>query len=96
MLIVSYCWTKDAERLGALIHPDGTVEPELIDAIFRDLAAVHGVEVDYIKQFYSGEYFAWDWLGDPMAMGLSSFQVTNLIPLDGYFRRIRVIWPRCV
>ena len=73
-LIVSYCWTQDAERLGALMNGDGTGKPELIDLAFRDLAAVHGVTVEWLQQFYTpGEYFAWDWLHDPLTMGSSFF-----------------------
>jgi len=71
---VSYCWTQDAERLGALIHSDGTAEPELIDLVFRNLAAVHGVHVQDIKNYYTpGDYFAWDWLHDPLTMGAFAF-----------------------
>jgi len=74
VLIASYCWTQDAERLGAFIHPDGTAEPELIDLMFRGLAAVHGVEVKDIKKYYrEGDYFAWDWLRDPLTMGGNAF-----------------------
>jgi len=73
-LIVSYCWTQDAERLGALINRDGTGKPELIDLVFRDLAAVHGVTVEWLQQFYTpGDYFAWDWSRDPLTMGSSFF-----------------------
>ena len=69
-LIVSYCWTQDAERLGALMNGDGTARPELIEMVFRDLAAVHGVTVEWLKQFYTeGDYFAWDWTHDPLTMG---------------------------
>ncbi|KAF9649823.1 hypothetical protein BDM02DRAFT_3094095 [Thelephora ganbajun] len=74
VLIVSYCWAQDAERLGALINVDGTARPELIDMVFRDLAAVHGVTVEWLQQFYNpGDYFAWDWLHDPLTMGASAF-----------------------
>ena len=96
MLIASYCWTQDAERLGALIHSDGTAEPELLDLVFRDLATVHGVEVGYIKQYYQGEYFAWDWLHNPTTMGLFFFLITNSIRFNCHFRRIRVVWPQRV
>jgi hypothetical protein len=66
VLIVSYCWAQDAERLGALINDDGTVKPGLMDTVFSDLAAVHGVTVDWLKAFYTeGKCFAWDWLRDP-------------------------------
>jgi len=72
VLIVSYCWTQDAERLGALIHGDGTADQQLIDVVFRDLAAVHDVAVDSLYTFYTaGDYFAWDWLHDPLTMGSS-------------------------
>ena len=96
MLIASYCWTQDAERIGALIHSDGTAEPELMDLVFRDLAAVHGVQVCDITKYYQGEYFAWDWLHNPMTMGLFFFQATNSIHFNGYFRRLRILWPQRV
>jgi len=74
VLIVSYCWTQDAERMGALINSDGTAQPELIELVFRDLAAVHGVTVEWLQQFYTnGNCFAWDWLHDPLTMGPSLF-----------------------
>ena len=68
-MIVSYTWTQDAERMGAFIHQDGTAKPELLDLIFRDLADLHGVTVDWLKQFWQGEYYAWDWLHNPLTMG---------------------------
>ena len=69
VLIVSYCWTQDAERMGALINADGTVKPELVDLIFRNLATVHNINVEDIRKFDTGEYFAWDWLHNPLTMG---------------------------
>ena len=73
VLIVSFCWTQDAERMSAFINRDGTVKPELINVIFRNLAAVHGVTVEWLRKFDTGEYFAWDWLRDPLAMGSSFY-----------------------
>ncbi|KAF9783369.1 amine oxidase [Thelephora terrestris] len=74
VLIVSYTWAQDAERMGTLINGDGTARPEFIELIFRDLAAVHGVTVEWLKSFYTdGDYFAWDWLRDPLTMGASAF-----------------------
>ena len=90
-LIVSYGWTQDAERLGALINRDGTGKPGLIDLVFRDLAAVHGVTVDWLQKFYTaGNYFAWDWLRDPLAIGSSFFVplpagVLTLMVISGGF-----------
>ena len=96
-LIVSYCWTQDAERMGALINGDGTGKPELIDLVFRDLAAVHGVTVEWLKQFYKdGDYFAWDWLHDPLTMGSSFLPEAFLTLLNGSLRWIRVLWSCCV
>jgi hypothetical protein len=92
-LIVSYCLTQDAERMGALMNRDGTGRPELIDLIFRDLAAVHGVTVDWLKQYYTdGDYFAWDWSRDPLTMGSSFLSVAAVALLNARFRWIRVLW----
>ena len=97
VLIASYCRTQDAERLGALIHPDGTAEPELINLIFRGLAAVHSVEVKDIKRYYrEGDYFAWDWIHDPLAMGGCSLPITAFAPLNGHDRRECILWSRCI
>ena len=88
-LIVSYCWTQDAKRLGALINGDGTGKSELIDLVLRDVAAVHGVTVDWLKQFYEpGDYFAWDWLHDPLTMGSPFLSVAFLflMVVSGAFR----------
>lgn len=71
---MSYCWTQDAERLGSLMKGDGTASQVLIDMVFRDLAAVHGVTVQWLRQFYTdGDYFAWDWNHDPLTMGSRFF-----------------------
>jgi hypothetical protein len=96
-LIVSYAWTQDAERIGALVNRDGTGQPELIDLVLRDLAAVHGVTVEWLQQYYTpGDYFAWDWARDPLTMG--SFVVCQwlLTLLNGCLRRICLLWSRCV
>ena len=82
--------------MGALINKDGTAKPGLIDLVFRDLAAVHGVTVDWLKQYYTGEYFAWDWSRDLLTMGLPFLPVAILTLLNGRFRWIRVLWSRFV
>ena len=95
-LIVSYAWTQDAERLGALINGDGTAKPELIKVVFRDLATVHGVTVEWLEQFYTpGDYFAWDWNHDPLTMGSQISLITLTTPLKyECFRCICVLWTR--
>ena len=73
VLIVSYCWTQDAERMGALINHNRTDQSRLIKMVLRDLAAVHGVTVDWLNQYYTDSddnYYAWNWLQDPLTMGL--------------------------
>jgi hypothetical protein len=67
----SYCWTQDAERLGALIGQDGQAAPKLIQMVIRDLAAVHGIDQSAIPPFDSvKDVFAWDWTHDPNTMGM--------------------------
>ena len=69
VLIVSFAWTQDADRLGALMNGHGTMKQELIDVVFRDLAAVHGVTVQWLLDRYTGTHFAWDWQRDSLTMG---------------------------
>lgn len=88
---MSYTRTEDAQRIGGLIHPDGTAEQELIDVIFRDLAAIHGLEIDDIKQYYTeGDYFAWDWTHDRLTMGLYLL-LTTMTLLNCCNRWIRIL-----
>jgi len=73
-LIVSYCWTQDAERLGALIGPNGQADPRLIQMAIRDLAAVHNIEQSAIPAFDTiNDVFAWDWTHNPNTMGAYAF-----------------------
>lgn len=70
--MVSFVRLQDYERLAAFINSDGTAKPGLLEVIFRDLAAVHGVDVDHIKNYYEDNeenFFAWDWTQDPSAVG---------------------------
>lgn len=92
VLIVSYCWTQDAERLGALMKGDGTARDELLDVVFRDLAAVHGMtDVNSIKQYFEA-YHAWDWLHDPLTMGSCFFADRYSGFSNGFFRCICILW----
>jgi len=66
----SYCWTQDAERLGALIGENGQASPKLIQMVIRDLAAVHGISPSDIPDFdHNKDVFAWDWTHYPNTMG---------------------------
>jgi len=85
VLIASFCGVQDADRLGTFVNRDGTAEPELIDYVFRDLAAVHGVTVEWLKRFYTdGDYFAWDWSRHPLSMGLFFFPMIVPIPTQTF------------
>ncbi|KZS88538.1 FAD/NAD(P)-binding domain-containing protein [Sistotremastrum niveocremeum HHB9708] len=71
VLIASYCWTADAERLGALIK-DGKADPLLVELVIRDLAALHNVADTYIWNRFVNDgtnIFAWDWLHNPYTCG---------------------------
>ena len=71
-LIVSYCWTQDAERLGALIDKDGKALPSLIDRVVIDLAEVHGVTRESIEGLFDRDkdVHAWDWYHYPETSGI--------------------------
>ncbi|KIJ70595.1 hypothetical protein HYDPIDRAFT_164579 [Hydnomerulius pinastri MD-312] len=72
VLIASYCWTNDAERMGALINSGS--EERLKDIVLRNLAEVHGPEITYafLKDQYR-DMHAWDWNHDPLTIGAFAF-----------------------
>jgi monoamine oxidase len=71
VLIASYCWTDDAERLGALINTgEKRFENQLKSIVLKDLADVHGVGLDMITDEFE-ELYAWDWNHNPLTMGMS-------------------------
>ena len=73
VLIASYCWTNDAERLGSLINT-GKIEydEQLKDLVLRNLAEVHGPGMPYDDlDFEYEEMFAWDWNHTPLTGGES-------------------------
>jgi monoamine oxidase len=66
VLIASYCWTNDAERLGNII--DNNVDGILLDLMLRNLATVHQADVDELKKQYVN-HFAWNWNHDAWTGG---------------------------
>jgi monoamine oxidase len=56
--IVSYCRKNDAEKLGNLIGAG--VDKLLNKLVFENLAAVHGVDVQFIEDRYVRTY-PWNW-----------------------------------
>ncbi|KAG1733554.1 hypothetical protein EDB19DRAFT_1855077 [Suillus lakei] len=73
VLIASYSWTNDAERLGALINTGKTeYEEQLKELVLRNLADVHGADyIDLLNQYV--DMHAWDWSDDPLTMGAFAF-----------------------
>lgn len=72
VLMVSYCWTEDANRLSSLLG-DASKE-ELKDIVLRDLTAVHGFYptegYEFLKSQWE-DHFAWSWSDQPDFMGMS-------------------------
>ncbi|KAG0694126.1 hypothetical protein DFH29DRAFT_859812 [Suillus ampliporus] len=73
VLIASYCWTNDAERLGSLINT-GKEEynEQLKELVLRNLAEVHNVPYDFLFG-QCLDVFAWDWNHNPLTMGAFAF-----------------------
>ncbi|KAG2153891.1 hypothetical protein DEU56DRAFT_868461 [Suillus clintonianus] len=73
VLIASYCWTNDAERLGSLINTGKTeYNEQLKELVLRNLAEVHGVHYDKMSDQYV-DMHAWDWNHNPLTMGAFAF-----------------------
>ncbi|KAG1742403.1 uncharacterized protein EDB91DRAFT_311129 [Suillus paluster] len=72
-MIVSYCWTNDAERLGALINTGKSeYNEQLKELALRNLAEVHGLPFSFLSDQFV-DMFAWDWNHDPLTMGANAF-----------------------
>jgi hypothetical protein len=68
VLIVSYCWTQDAERLGAFIDNDtGALKGRGLEIVLNMLKQVHGIDKN--EDLGAVDAFAYDWLRDPLTMG---------------------------
>jgi monoamine oxidase len=62
VMIASYNWCQDASRFGSLIKGhDSLEEKQLIDIILRDIAVLHGVEYEWLKEKQYEDHFAWNW-----------------------------------
>ncbi|KAF8810968.1 FAD/NAD(P)-binding domain-containing protein [Phlegmacium glaucopus] len=79
VLMVTYNWHQDAARYGALIQnpewsqldPDREYPPSekiLLEQIYGDLAVLHGVTVDWLRN-ETLDYHAFDWYHNPYTMG---------------------------
>jgi hypothetical protein len=68
-MLVSYSWSQDAQRLGALIQGHNTLaEKRLIDLVVQDLAIVH--DIDYLAlRALVLDHRAWNWSDSEFAVG---------------------------
>ncbi|KAI9658235.1 MAG: hypothetical protein M1821_002368 [Bathelium mastoideum] len=82
VLLVSYTWSQEAERIGALINEQSPAkEDELKKLLFHDLARLHaktGDDQEY-KRLYdliSDDYldhYAYDWYKNPRSVGAFAY-----------------------
>ncbi|KAK1146648.1 hypothetical protein N8T08_002721 [Aspergillus melleus] len=79
VLLCSYTWQQDAQRMAAFISPDSPEkEDQLKELIFRDLARLHNeaMSEDACYNLIKGNYeshYAYDWYHDPNALGAFAF-----------------------
>jgi monoamine oxidase len=82
VLIVSYCWTQDALRMGSLFATDPASEKILLNLVLDELQKVHGFSV---RQYYDEKtcrIFPWNWYSDNLTLGMSSNLLSFEIDLE--------------
>ncbi|RGP60971.1 hypothetical protein FSPOR_10284 [Fusarium sporotrichioides] len=82
VLLCSYTWGQDAQRMGALISPDSPKnEQQLVSVLLHDLALLHAEETgdwDYknllktLKEQYQ-DHHAYDWYNDQNMSGAFAY-----------------------
>ncbi|KAI5988635.1 hypothetical protein EDC04DRAFT_2588696 [Pisolithus marmoratus] len=72
VLIASYCWTTDAERLSSLAMPEQ--QDVLKGLVLRNLAEAHGdaITYDFLQTQFLGMHVK-DWSHDALTMGAFAF-----------------------
>jgi monoamine oxidase len=72
VLLASYTWAQDAQRIATLIQPDSPAgEDTLKELILRDLARLHqrsGITYEFLCKQYMTHH-AFDWYHDPYTSG---------------------------
>jgi len=87
VLLASYTWAQDAQRIDALISPDSPAgEDVLRDLVLRDLArlhARHGITLAFLREQYVTHH-AYSWYADANSTGAFALfgpgQFSNLYP----------------
>ncbi|KZP31467.1 hypothetical protein FIBSPDRAFT_813672 [Athelia psychrophila] len=80
VLIASYCWSEDAQRLAALIvdfnsskfDADKPLSNPLAKLVLRDLAKVHNVDLSFLATQVMAIH-PWDWNTNKYSMGAYAF-----------------------
>ncbi|KAK3356737.1 hypothetical protein B0T25DRAFT_603294 [Lasiosphaeria hispida] len=94
VLLVSYTWQQDAERVGALISPNSPAgENELRELLITELARLHRTTPEEEKDLFKlisdsyRDHYAHDWSHDPNTAGAFAF-----------FRaqQFSTLWPKIV
>ena len=81
VLIVSYAWTQDAERLGSLMGASKEDKSFLQNMVLRDLERVHKLNEGDLNQYFDGSndsIFPFNWYADPYAMGKYQYRFAFL------------------
>lgn len=88
VLLASYTWAQDAQRIGTLVQPQSPQgEERLLELVLRDLVRLHantpGITYEFLKEQYVTHH-AWDWYHDPHTAGAFALfgpgQFKNLYP----------------
>ncbi|KAI5848012.1 hypothetical protein BZA05DRAFT_430961 [Tricharina praecox] len=87
VLLASYTWAQDAQRISALITPDSpSGEEALKDLLLRDLARLHArhdITLDFLRDQYVTHH-AYSWYADPNTAGAFALfgpgQFSNFYP----------------
>lgn len=83
VLLASYAWRQDAQRLGSLMNGHNTADEKLlIDLVLNDLTALHGFDSSDFLREQLVDYLAWDWYSNPFSSGARSFISPAIIGWD--------------
>jgi hypothetical protein len=96
VMIASYTWSQDAQRVGGLFSGQNRPAEELlINNILNDLAIIHDVPLEKLRELLLG-WFAFDWNTDPFTLGEQSNIVAHISDLIHNIRCLRPLRPRSI
>lgn len=68
VMLASYTWAQDAQRLGGLAQPKGSqADKELVELTLKNLSQLHGIPVTAFGKLV--DHYAYNWHNDPNARG---------------------------